>query len=115
LPEAIAGASGVAISWPYMLAGTRTGSVVGRLGATTWETRVSRYVEHTKMARLGIFFRRMLYADLVGMDQVPHTPRRVVWTGLTFRFNFFIFPFLFCFFFLCFLKAKMFSNPKFQN
>jgi hypothetical protein len=61
----------------------------------------------------------VLYADLVGTDQAPHTPRRMVWAGPVFPFTFSLFfrffPFLFLSFLFTFLKAKNIYNAKFYN
>jgi hypothetical protein len=58
----------------------------------------------------------VLYADLVGTDQAPHTPGG--WFGPAQHFVS-LFPYFFVFFsafsFLRFFKAKMFLNSKFQN
>jgi hypothetical protein len=40
----------------------------------------------------------LLYADLVGTDQSPHTPRWLVWAGPTFCFVFSLFFGFFLFF-----------------
>jgi hypothetical protein len=64
----------------------------------------------------------VLYADLLGTDQAPHTSqagglgRRPAQRFLSLFLYFFrFFLFFFCLFFFTFLKAKIFLNAKFYN
>jgi hypothetical protein len=57
-----------------------------------------------------IYCRGVLYADLVGTDQAPHTPQAGCWAGPTFSLLIFCF-FIFCFSFL-FVLCCLFSFLK---